>query len=79
VGWWLFQGASIGEEGQEVISDFYIMIFDWPFGTICAILIYIGLVYIAGVFLRFGKLLCPYEFEVLHALQEQKAENLDGD
>ncbi len=40
------------------------MILDWPFGTVCAILMYIGLVYIMMSLLRHHNP-CPYEFEVL--------------
>jgi hypothetical protein len=41
------------------------MLLDWPFGTVCAILIYIGLIYIVSEFLKFVRVPCKYEFEIL--------------
>ena len=49
-----------GKEGQEM------MLFDWPFGTFCAVLIYFLLIYLFYVLIRgFSRKLCLYEFEVL--------------
>jgi len=47
------------------VTSYLNMVVDWPFGTVCAFFIYLGLIYLVSCVLRCFRVPCLYEFEVL--------------
>ena len=47
------------------MTSYLTMLVDYPFGTVCAFLIYLGFIFIFYKILGCFRVPCPYEFEVL--------------